>query len=117
MRVRKMDANGDRVFGGNLNAFFINDVEGVGQIIGTRLRLWQGQWFLDTAAGMPWETRVLGKYTGSTRDAAMQNQILTTPGVLAISAYSSGLNRDTRVWTVNAQIDTIYGTLPFSGPF
>lgn len=117
MRVRKLDANGDRQFGRGLANFWINVPDGVQQICGTRLRLWQGQWFLNTDDGTPYNTQVLGKYTAATRDPAIQNRILLTPGVLGIDAYASQLDRNTRAWNVQATVDSIYGVFALTGPF
>ena len=123
MRVRKLspqrnanglivDAGGDFTFGRGLNDYWINDPRGVAQTVETRLRFFVGDFFLDTSDGTPWRTAVLGKYTGATRDIAIRTRILQTPGVKAITSYGSTLNRDTRVFSIAAQIDTIYGSAP-----
>ena len=75
----------------------------------TRLELFLGEWFLDTSAGTPYLTKVLGKYTESTRDATLRSRILGTTGVKSLLAYGSQLNRDTRIFSVQATVDTIYG--------
>lgn len=125
MRVRKLtapgtngpnDPGGDRVFGGDQAAFWINQPEAAGQIVWTRLRLWQGQWFLKPLDGTRYLTKVLGKYTESTRDVEIRTRILTSPGVSGISSYASQLNRDTRAWTVQAIINTIFGPVLIAGP-
>jgi hypothetical protein len=116
MRLRMQDANGDRLFGQGQANFWINVPDAAGQLAQTRMALWLGQWFLNTPDGTPWLTKVLGKYKGSTRDAAIQARILGTPGVKAILAYASQLNRDTRVWNVQATIDTTFGQIKIAGP-
>ena len=116
MRVRAVDKSGDMQFGSNQGNFLRNSPDAVAQIVGSRLSLWLGQWFLDTSQGMPWGTKVLGKYTGDTRDASIQSQVLGTPGVLKIAAYSSSLNRDTRGFSWAATIDTLYGSVSIQGP-
>lgn len=117
MRVRKLDANGDMQFGHGLSDYWINDYRGVGQVIWTRLRLWQGQWFLNVQDGTPWMTQVLGKYTEDLRDLTVQDRIYGTPGVVSIRNYDSELNRQSRDWTVHAEVDTIYGAVQIQGPF
>ena len=123
MRVRKLspqrntaglivDAGGDFTFGRGLSDYFVNDARGVAQTVETRLRLFIGDFFLDSSAGTPWRTAVLGKYTGATRDIAIRTRILQTPGVNAITSYGSTLDRDTRAFSATAQIDTIYGPAP-----
>jgi hypothetical protein len=114
MRVRKK-VNGLRVFGQGQNSFWINSVDGVGQCITTRLGLWQGQWYLDLPDGTPYLAKILGKYTGSTADVAIQSRILGTPGVQSIVNYSSSLDRNTRVWNVNATVQTMFGQIIVTG--
>ncbi|SEU36129.1 hypothetical protein SAMN03159335_05380 [Burkholderia cepacia] len=110
MRYRKLDADGDFVFGGSANDFLVNSPDAVAQAVITRLRLHRGEWFLDTTAGMPWDTDVLGKYTSGKYDAAIRTCILGTQGVTELTSYSSTADPETRVLTVTATINTIYGT-------
>lgn len=109
MRVRKLDANGDMTFGREQINFYKDDPVGVAQNVSTRLRLWLGEWFLNVEDGMPWLTQVIGKYTTATRDFAITQRILGTPGVLSIATYGSQLDRDTRQFDVQSSINTIYG--------
>lgn len=110
MRVRKLTDSDDMTFGRSQNNFWFNVPDGVAQVVLSRLEMYTGDWFLDLDDGTPWRTQVLGKYTGSTRDAAVQARILGTPGVQGITAFSSQVNRDTRQYTVQATVETIYGT-------
>lgn len=116
MRVRKVDANGDRVFGGDQAAFLRNSPDAVAQIVESRLNLWMGQWFLDLSDGTPYEQNILGRYTANIRDAVLQDRILTTPSVSAIKSYSGALDRATREYSVSAEIETAYSTSGTSGP-
>ena len=116
MRYRKLSASGDRVFGHGQADFWVNQREGVGQAVLTRLELWKGQWFLNVADGMPWATEVLGKYTDSLRDMAVQDRIYATPGVTQINGYNSELDRQSRAWTAHADISTLYGQITIAGP-
>lgn len=117
MKYRKLDANGDMVFGGDLNAFYIDNPEAVAQAVATRLRLSLGEWFLDTTDGTPWQTQVLGKYTGSTRDVVIKARVTDTPGVLSIVNYSSQVGAlERRAFTVQMQINTIFGVVEIVGP-
>jgi len=102
---------GDYTFGNGSSDFWINVPDAPAQAALTRMYLFLGDWFLDTSDGTPWNTQVLGHYTRNTRDPAIQSRILGTQGVKAILAYSSNVARDTRAFTVNAEIDTIYGAI------
>ena len=116
MRVRQLSPTGDFTFGKGVGNYLIDTPDAVGQIVSTRMQLWLGQWFLSVSDGMPWETKVLGKYTGSTRDPAIRDRILTTPGVSGIASYGSVLDTQTRKFNVQAVIDTIYGQVKMAGP-
>lgn len=120
MRVRKLDANGDMQFGHNSADIWFNAVEGVGQAIKTRLMLFRGEWFLDITEGMPWggfplndqvvaQGQVLGSHTRETRDFAIKDTVLGTPGVLNIIDYSSTVDPNIRKFSVVMTVSTLYG--------
>ena len=95
---------------GQSQANFLKDVPAApAQVVKTRLLLYLGDWFLSTADGTPWRTQVLGKYTDALRDAAMRSRILGTQGVTSIVTYASQIDRAKRAYTVQAQLDTLYG--------
>ncbi len=111
MRYRQLDAAGDYMPG----AFLANSPEAVAQAIMTRLRLWVGEWFINTADGTPWMQQILGKRAPSKNpDAAIKQRILGTPGVQEITAYSSSFDGNTRTVTITATIATIYGAAQIS---
>lgn len=108
MRYRKLDAAGDYTLGSGQD-WHVNTPEAVAQAVLTRLRLNQGEWFLDTSDGMPWATEVLGKYTELTRDAVIKDRVLGTPGVTELLEYSSTFDGNTRALSVSMTISTAYG--------
>ena len=116
MRMRKVDANGDMVFGHGQADYWNNAAQGVALLVQERLRLWTGQWFLNVTEGMPWATKVLGKYTASVRDQAIRKRILGTQGVTGITSYSSTFDPNARKFSVQATITTAYGAVTISGP-
>jgi hypothetical protein len=108
MRYRALSPTGDFTFGQGSANYLVNSPAAVGQAVITRLKLLQGEWFLDTTAGMPWSTEVFvegGKYSA---DQAARACILGTQGVSSIVSYSSSFSAG-RAWAVNATIMTIYG--------
>lgn len=109
MRVRKQDADGDYVFGHGEQDFYVDQAEGVGQDALTRLRLWQGEWFLDTTTGTPYFTQILGKVPQEIADQAIQKRVLETPGVQNFASYFSSFDSAKRELTVTMTINTIYG--------
>lgn len=116
MRYRKLDASGDMVLGGGQAAFYRDQPEAVAQAVRTRLAMRLGEWFLDTSAGTPWNTKVLGKFTAATRDATVRSRILGTTGVVSIDAYSSTFDPDRRAFAAAATISTAYGKTKVSEP-
>lgn len=109
MRIRAVDADGDRVFGHGQADLIQNKPEGVGLLVQARLGLWTGDWFLNLDDGMPYRTEVLGRRTEASRDPAIRNRILDTQGVTAIADYAAQQNRATRALTVQATLNTTYG--------
>lgn len=111
MRYRALDANLDYTVG---IPFLANSPATVGQAVLTRLKLLQGEWFLDVTDGTPYLQRILGKHYGSNPDAYIKQRILGTQGVTSILSYTSTFDGATRKFTVNATIATIYGTTTIS---
>src|SRR5690348_2465704 len=125
LRVRALTSGADgALYGGNDYSFghgavdfYADERETVGQIVLTRLRLWEGEWFVDTSDGTPYETQVLGTGTQGRRDMAIQERILGSPGVVRIAAYSSSFDGATRTFTISGTtIDTIFGQVAFVAP-
>lgn len=115
MIYRQLDANGDMTFGHGLANFLANSPATVAQAVMTRLRLYSGEWFLDTQDGTPWRTKVLGVRTAGTRDVVLRARILGTPGVTAITSFTATVDPVSRRYTVQAGIDTVYGSAVASG--
>lgn len=109
MRYRQLDANGDYTIG---LPFLVNSPACVAQAIDTRLKLWQGEWFLDSTAGTPWRQSILGR--SSNPDAFIKQAILGTQGVNSIITYNSELNTRTRVLTVSGTVASQFGLVSFS---
>jgi hypothetical protein len=110
MRYRKLDSNGDYSLGQGLSNFFINSPSAVAQAIQTTLLLFQGEWFLDTTAGVPWFNQIVGFTPKPTYDLLIKDAIRKVQGVKSIISYSSFLD-NTRNLTINVRVDTIYGAV------
>lgn len=110
MRMRKVDENGDYVFGRGAANFHVDVPDAPALLASERLRLWLGDWYQNTADGTPYRERVLGRHTETTRDLVLRARLLGTQGVTAIDAYDASLNADTRRLEVSAEVSTAYGS-------
>lgn len=107
-----LSAAGDYTFGQSQANFYVNKALGVGQNAKTRLKLFEGEWFLNRNDGTPWRQNVFGVRSNPTYDMVIQARILTTFGVEKIVSYSSFLNSTIRKLSVRCQILTIYSSQP-----
>jgi hypothetical protein len=96
-------------FGRGQENLWINQPEGVAQLIMSRLRLNYGEWFADTSDGTPWAAQVLGVRTQGTRDAVVRSRVFSTQGMLGILAYNSVTDPNARDWTAAMNVLTLYG--------
>ena len=109
MRYRKLDSGGDMCFGAQQADFFRDVPQAVAQAVWTRLRLWVGEWFLDTTDGTPWLQAALGAGKRSTIEPAIRARILGTDGCTGLEAFSCSVEPESRTATISATINTAYG--------
>lgn len=109
MRVRELTATGDYAYGQGSDNYLVDSRAAVAQEVTTTLLVFQGEWFLDVTAGVPWLTQVVGVNTIPIYDQIIKQAILNVQGVTAIAVYSSVLNRATRSLAITATIDTQFG--------
>ncbi len=114
MRVRAQDANGDYTFGQSAANFLVDSNAAVAQTVLTRLLLWEGEWFLDVTEGTPWLQQILGAHTKPLYDAAIQDRVLSTPGVNSIDQYNSQQDPASRALIVTMTISTQFGQVAVS---
>lgn len=106
-----MDASLDMTFGQGTANFLIDEPETVAQIIGTRLRLFEGEWFLNETAGVPWLQKIVGAHTLPLAGGIIHSAILGSPGVQSDSNYSCVYDGTIRLLTVDDTVQTIFGQL------
>lgn len=116
MRYRAQDSNKDYTFGKAGSNFLVNSPEAVAQAIATRLRLAEGEWFLDITQGTPYNPQILGMGAVSTFDAAIKQVIMGTQGVTNIMNYSSGVDPNTRAVVISCTVSTQYGQTSLTTP-
>lgn len=105
--VRALDKNGDIVTRG---VQFLNGRDDIAQTIKTRLALYKGEYFRNTAEGTPWFQDILGKNSNLNRvEALLRTRIAATPGVIRLTSFSMDYDLATRKLTVTASALTRFG--------
>lgn len=107
MKYRALSSTGDYQFG-RAGIFLQDSPAAVAQAIMTRLQLWTGEWFLDKAEGTPYDGQILGHGTQGSRDLAIKQRIVETPGVSELLSYQSSVTG--RSLKVTARVATQYGS-------
>lgn len=97
-----LDNNSDLVISKNTLQFTTDTITEIKQKVICKLRLMQGEWFLDLSKGVPYFTEVLKKNADlRVLSNIFKNVILSTNGVTELSAFAIDLNTTTRVLTIN----------------
>lgn len=107
MRYRKLDDDGDYVFG-NGSAVFLTDAEAVAQAIKTRIMHWTGEWWEDMNSGTPMQN-IIGSRNLQYADEAIRKRVLDTQHVQSIIFWDSSFNQDSRSLKVAMAVETDYG--------
>lgn len=90
----------------------ITGADEVEQRLRNRLRMYRGEWFLDTLRGVPYRQTVLAKGMSLERiAAAIKREILTTSGVLALLSYDQSFDSAQRNLTVSFQVQATDGAV------
>jgi hypothetical protein len=96
-----------------LDLEIIQGAAAVRQNIAIKLKLWTGEWFLDTEFGTPYLTDILGKQISiSAAVAALKQSILAVNDVNAITDFTYNFSRQTRVMSVAFTASTNFGLIP-----
>ena len=118
MKYRRLDENGDYNFGHGEQDFLL-DIDAVAQAIKTRLLFFQEEWWEDLTAGIPMFQSILGQAgTPENKDAVdmlVRAEILGTPNVTSISDLVSTIEQ--RIYTFQAQVQTVYGAVELEVSF
>lgn len=109
MKIRKLDTNGDIHFGYGDADFISDSAQTVAQKVVQRLRLWEGEWFLDVTAGTPWKARVLGRKYSRNIVQIIKQRIEETEGVQSVSSLDVSFDGNSRNLKINAHIMTEWG--------
>ena len=109
----QLDANYEPIFAGQQQ--LLADVDAVAQTIGTRLRLFQGEWWESLTDGTPLFQSILGPGRQlAAVEAVIRDRILGAPFVNSISNVSINLNRASRALSYSCTVQTAFGPITVS---
>jgi hypothetical protein len=112
--VQQVDANNDPIEGAN-GPVFLSDIDAVAQILATRLKLLQGEWWENLSIGLPLFQSMIGTSAAPANQAAvlliLQTYIMATPFVLEILDFDFEINLQFRASTFRCEVSTQFGTL------
>jgi len=112
----ELDENGDlKIYPDGLR--FISGIAGVAQAIRIALGLYQGEWFLNMDAGMPYYQQILGDPSKQPNieqviRANVQAAILAVQGVVSIPTLEVSIDPQTRAALVTWVARTAFGDTP-----
>jgi len=111
-------ATGDLAFGSDLDLSLVSREDLVKQSLQIKLSTFQGEWFLDLAAGVPYFQSILGGEKVQdlgTVDSLIKAAILEVAEVNRILVYESALVEAPRRLEVSFKVDTTYGPVEVEG--
>lgn len=104
-----LDGNHDTHLRGSSLAI-VRDADYVTQAIRTKLLLYQGEWYLNLKAGVPWFQEIFVAPANIGRaDELIQAEILSVEGVQYLSKYDSSFDAGVRSLTVTFDAVTDFG--------
>jgi len=114
LSVRALSQSGDMTFGQGSANYLTDSPAAVSQILGTQMKLWQTEWFLNLSAGIPYISKIAG-YGNLTMGALiLKTAALAAPGVININDWSVAFDPQTRQYSVTgSSINTTFGTTSF----
>lgn len=94
---------------------FSKGIAGVIQECRVRLQMFQGEWFLNLDAGIPYWTEIMGQKPSiaiSAAAASFNEALLSIEDVFAVTKMEVTYDHKTRALTVNWAVRCAFGTTP-----
>jgi len=115
MRTLATDENNDIFTGPDGFVLVSRGLVAVAELAEARLALWQGDWFLDRPAGVPFKKTLLGYASHGdpvgTARKVITAEILKCPEVVGVSSVQVMFNRTDRHLIFKADVSTVYGAI------
>lgn len=114
MSTIKIDQNNDIELVNN-DAFLLTGRDEIAQVLRQELRVFAGEWFLDTREGVPYFQDILKKAPDPARiDAIFKDKILSSPGVIELLQFNIELGgEDGRQLSLTFSARTSDGIISF----
>ena len=117
-KYRRMDSNGDMIFGRG-EASFAQGAQAIRQAIDTRLRLLRGEWWERPADGLPLYQQMLGRPCTQAQKELMEllltERIADTRGVTRV--YDAQSASENRCYRYAARVQTEFGDITVEAIF
>ena len=114
LKYRRLDENGDMVFGETGEFGFLESADAMAQVLKTRLGACEDEWWEDDPGAIPWFTEVLGSMVSQERvdeiDLMVIDRITSTVGVNSVSNIESYVKDRHYYFTCTAH--TVHGDVP-----
>lgn len=114
MKYRKLDENGDMIFGNNKYDFLL-DTNAVAQAIKTKILLLKKEWWEDVRIGTPLFTSMLGSAMipeqKTAIDLVLRDRILEVPNVESILDFESEFDRNKRKYLMRCKVETSFNKI------
>lgn len=79
------------------NLALVQGRQAVAEHAAQRVRTFEGEWFLDSEAGLPWFQQLLGRrFDPALAEALVKAEIAETKGVIEITAFSVSFDQSSR---------------------
>lgn len=99
----------------NMTGGFQYEAQGIAECIRTRLKLYEGEYLLDTSIGMPWQEILGGKVDLGKLQVLLRREITGVDGVLGItSIHTEVINRSL---IINLEVKTVHGDVQIQEMF
>jgi len=110
----KLDQTSGDVIVANGDLVLTDAEDAVRQHVQQRLRTFLGEWFLNTAVGVPYYQNILKKNPNPSIIAGVfQNEIIQTPGVLELLDFNLDFNNGTRKLRLDFKVRVTTGVINF----
>jgi hypothetical protein len=117
MKSLKLDPKTNDLLIVDGNFVYIDGPEEVGQVLKTRLQVYQGEFFYDSSFGVPYLQTLASQNGQLALDISIKNTILSTEGIKEIIQFQTEFDSVNRIYTVNTIIKLDDGTeVTFSTP-